>query len=179
MNDWNVVITVHERNLAAALDFLREYGEVARTEYFNVAVMKVADSTLLMETLRQRVSSDPGLLNILARVVPALHAFNFQSPEDFEQKAKKVLGGRVPLLRGRRFHVRMHRRGFKGRLSSLEEERSLDRFLLEELAGIQSSGSIDFADPDMILAIETIGQRAGLSMWTRAELARYPLLGLD
>jgi tRNA(Ser,Leu) C12 N-acetylase TAN1 len=73
----------------------------------------------------------------------------------------------------------MHRRGFKGRLSSLEEERLLDGFLLEELDGMQSTGSIDFADPDMIIAIETIGQRAGLSLWTRAELARYPLLGLD
>ncbi|MDD3619435.1 MAG: THUMP domain-containing protein [Desulfobulbaceae bacterium] len=179
MNDWNVVVTVHERNLAAALDVLREYGDAARTEYFNVAVMKVADPLLFMESLRKRISSDPGLLGVLARVVPALHGFNFQSPEDFEQKAKKVLGGWAARLGGRRFHVRMHRRGFKGRLSSLEEERLLDGFLLEELDGMQSTGSIDFADPDMIIAIETIGQRAGLSLWTRAELARYPLLGLD
>jgi hypothetical protein len=42
MNDWNVVVTVHERNMKEAQHCLDEYGRVARTEYFNVVVMQVA-----------------------------------------------------------------------------------------------------------------------------------------
>jgi tRNA(Ser,Leu) C12 N-acetylase TAN1 len=39
--------------------------------------------------------------------------------------------------------------------------------------------SIDFQDPDAILAVETVGQRGGLSLWTREQLRTYPFLGLD
>jgi tRNA(Ser,Leu) C12 N-acetylase TAN1 len=46
-----------------------------------------------------------------------------------------------------------------------------ERFLL--------SARVSFADPDYILALETVGQRAGLSLWDRVQRARYPFLGLD
>jgi hypothetical protein len=35
----------------------------------------------------------------------------------------------VPELIGKRFHVRMHRRGFNGKLSSQQEAQFLDGFL--------------------------------------------------
>jgi tRNA(Ser,Leu) C12 N-acetylase TAN1 len=46
-----------------------------------------------------------------------------------------------------------------------------------EMAGAE--GEITFEDPDAILALETVGTRAGLSLWTREDLQRYPLLHLD
>lgn len=82
-------------------------------------------------------------------------------------------------LAGKRFHVRLHRRGFKGRLSSPEEERQLDVALLQALEQAGSPGKVAFDDPDTIVAIETVGNRAGLSLWTREDLRRFPLLGLD
>ena len=40
-------------------------------------------------------------------------------------------------------------------------------------------GKISFTDPDVVIAIDTIDNRAGLAMWTREELARYHLLRPD
>jgi len=179
MKDWNVVVTVHERNMADALALLGDYGQVVRTEYFNVAAMKVADPRELMEKLREQAASDPGVLAVLARVVPAANTFNFQTPEDFEKKAKEIVVQWIPALAGKRFHVRMRRRGFKGRLSSMEEEKFLDSILLAALEETGSPGFIDFDNPDLIISVETIGQRAGLAIWTKEDLERYPFLQFD
>lgn len=176
MNDWNTVITVHERHLPEVLELLGRYGTISRTEYFNVAVMKADEPRFLLETLREEALADLRLSAVLARLVPADRTFNFQSAEDFELKAKAVVGEWVTELGGKRFHVRMRRRGFKGRISSMEEERRLDGFLLEALERMGRPGRIDFDDPDRIVSVETVGQRAGLSLWTREELERYPLL---
>jgi tRNA(Ser,Leu) C12 N-acetylase TAN1 len=75
--------------------------------------------------------------------------------------------------------VRLHRRGFKGRLSTPEEERFLDDALLEALQAAGTPCSLSFDDPDAIIQIETVGNRAGLSLWTREDLARYPFLRVD
>ncbi|HXE96756.1 MAG TPA: THUMP domain-containing protein, partial [Dongiaceae bacterium] len=77
------------------------------------------------------------------------------------------------------FHVRMHRRGFKGKLSSAEEERFLDEILLQRLEDAGTPGKVAFDDPDVIIALETIGQQAGLSLFGRDELKRYSLLHVD
>ncbi|MDW7771764.1 MAG: THUMP domain-containing protein [Desulfobulbaceae bacterium] len=179
MNDWNVVITVHERNLAEGLALLGGFGRISRTEYFNVVVMQVDNPRFLLEKLREQALTDPGLHAVLARVVPAAHTFNFQSPEDFEEKAKNVVVQFVPELTGKKFYVRMHRRGFKGRLSSMQEEKFLADLLLAALDLTGSPGAIEFDNPDSIISIETVGQRAGFSLWSREDLNRYPLLGLD
>lgn len=179
MIDWNVVITIHEGNFPEAMALLGEFGKVYKTEYFNVAAMKVEDRLYLMEQLRIRVFSAPELLTVLARVVPAEHTFNFQTPEDFEARAGEIILRWAPRLTGKKFHVRMHRRGFKGRLSSMQEEKFLDSILLAALNQTESPGSIDFDNPDIIISVETIGQRAGLSLWTSEDIKRYTFLGVD
>jgi hypothetical protein len=73
----------------------------------------------------------------------------------------------------------MHRRGFKGRLSSQHEERFLDEVLLEALDTRGKPSRITFEDPDAILALETVDSRAGVSLWTREDIQRYPFLHLD
>ncbi len=40
-------------------------------------------------------------------------------------------------------------------------------------------GHVAFAGPDVILAVETVDNCAGLSLWTRQDLRRYPFLRLD
>jgi len=145
----------------------------------NVLVMEVSNIPRFLETLNAWVSDDPSLLQLIARVVPVTCTFSFQSPEEFETKAKEAVLYWLPSLAGKRFHVRMHRRGFKGRISSLEEEHFLDKILLEELGKIGSPGHITFENPDAILVVETVGQQVGLSCWTREDLQHYPLLRLD
>ena len=179
MINWNVVVNVHEYGFRKAFQLLQGLGAVFTTDFFNVLVMEVSNIPRFLETLNTWVSDDPDLVKILARVVPVTSTFIFQSPEEFEAKAKEAVLPWLPRLAGKSFHVRMYRRGFKGIISSQEEEQFLDRILLEELEKMGKSGSITFENPDAIIVVETVGQQAGLSCWTRENLQRYPLLNLD
>ena len=176
--DWNVVASTREEEFVPAVRFLGRWGRVERTDYYNVVVLRVDDRAAFMEELRESIEAQPGILNSVGRVVPADKAFDYQSREEFEEKAWEVVLEWVPLLAGKSFYVRMHRRGFKKQLSSQEEEQYLAGRLLEELAKRGAPGRITFEDPDAIVAIETVGGRAGLSLWTRGDLERYPFLGL-
>ena len=179
MLDWNVVITVHEDGYRSAKRTLEHWGAVAPTPYYNVLVMRVADVADFLTGFQSQLDEQPGLLNDISRVIPCTAVFDFQTAEVFEFQAREAALSWVPELAGKSFHVRMHRRGFKHRLSSPEEERFLDAALLESLERAGSPGRITFEDPDAIIALETVDQRAGLSLWRRADLERYEFLGLD
>lgn len=179
MKEWNVVVTVHEGGFARARKLLGQFGEVEKTGFFNILVMRAANQGRLLESLGEAARREPQAVAALARVMPVTHAFTFQSPGEFEEKACQAVSGWVPLLAGKGFHVRMHRRGFKGKLSSMDEEHFLDHYLLEALERAGAPGRITFDDPDAVIALETIGSQAGLSLWTREELGRHPLLHLD
>jgi tRNA(Ser,Leu) C12 N-acetylase TAN1 len=51
--------------------------------------------------------------------------------------------------------------------------------LLEATGEAGRPGHITFEDPDAIVAVETVGTQAGLSLWMREDLKRYPFLRLD
>ncbi len=179
MKEWNVVVTVHEDGYSQARKLLEQFGEVAQTGFFNILVMRASEPDRLLGSLEELARQDPDALTSLTRVVPVAHTFTFQSPHEFETKAREVVSGWVPQLSDKGFHVRMHRRGFKGKLSSMGEEHFIDRYLLEALERAGTPGRITFSDPDAIIALETIGPQAGLSLWTREDLRRHPLLHLD
>jgi tRNA(Ser,Leu) C12 N-acetylase TAN1 len=177
--DWNVVATVYPGSYVEARRLLTPFGEVTRTPYFNVLVLTVADVGVLLRRLEEETREDMTLLNAAARIVPAQLTFDFHSPEGFEDEACKAIDQLVPRLRDRSFHVRMHRRGFKGRLSSQAEERFLDEHILARLEETNSHGQVTFDDPDVIITVETVGHRAGISCWSREERERYLFLNLD
>lgn len=179
MRDWNVVVSVHEDGFVYACELLEQLAPVRRSPYYNVLVMKVEDLPAFMDTLAEWIATDPVIMTYVSRVMPAQRTFDFVSVDEFEEKAREIARSWAPELADKSFHVRLHRRGFKGRLSSPEEERFLDGVLLESLEAAGSPGSITFEDPDAILAIETIDNRAGMSLWSRDELRRYPFLRVD
>lgn len=179
MFDWNVVVTTHERRYRHARAFLAPLGVIRDSGFYNVLVMQVEEPVSFLEVLEQELSAQPKYAPALARVLPVTETFSFQSPQEFEDKAQKAVVDMLREAQGNRFHVRMHRRGFKGRLSSQDEEHFLDDRLLEALGERGYEGAIDFSNPDWILALDTVGQRAGLSLWSRTQLLRHPLLKLD
>jgi tRNA(Ser,Leu) C12 N-acetylase TAN1 len=115
----------------------------------------------------------------VAHVRPARASFGFRTPEEFEEQVHRIALVWAPRLLGQSFHVRMHRRGFLHRLSSQQEETFVGGVLLEALERAGEPGRIRFDDPDAIFAIDTVGGRAGLALWSRDALLRYPFLGLD
>jgi tRNA(Ser,Leu) C12 N-acetylase TAN1 len=179
MRDWNLIISVREGGYNAARDLLRQFAEVGRTHYFNVLVAKVDDPRALLETLTELSTTVPEIPNFLARVVPLTVTFNFDSPEHFETQAREAVLLWAGTLAGKSFHVRVHRRGFKKELPSPKEEEMLASALLEATRGAGTRGGISFEEPDAIVAVETVDNRAGMSLWMHDELVRYPLLGLD
>jgi tRNA(Ser,Leu) C12 N-acetylase TAN1 len=174
--DWNVVVTVAEQGFRDAVRLLRKWGRVKRTSFYNVLAMTVERPGEFLAAFAAAVSASPGILNSISHVIPAQHAFDFTTAEEFEARARAVALAWTPQLGGKSFHVRLHRRGFKGVLSTPREERFLDEALLSALG---DGGRISFTDPDAVIQIETIGGRAGMSLWTQEELRQYPFLGTD
>ncbi len=179
MQEWNAVICVNEHGYKRAQDVFGDFGEVRRTEFFNVLVMRAEDLNAMLETLRERSHRAPQSLSFLSRLVPVDRAFIFNSVEEFDAKAKESILGWRDQLAGKRFYVRIHRRGFRGRISSPDEERVLDTLLLQELDKISAPGRIDFDNPDAIIAVETIGTWAGTALFTREKLEQYPFVRID
>jgi tRNA(Ser,Leu) C12 N-acetylase TAN1 len=179
MRDWNTVVTFREDDYDRAVKTISELGPVGKTPYFNVLVMRLDNIPAALEDLRQRVELDRMRYDFLGRLVPLTWVFNFESPHDFEEHAKQAVFSWRPEVAGRSFHVRMHRRGFKGRLSSMQEEQFLDYAVMQAMRDAGSKTEVSFDDPDLIIAVETVDQRGGISIWTREELRKYPFLHLD
>jgi tRNA(Ser,Leu) C12 N-acetylase TAN1 len=179
MKDWNIVITVEEHGYREMLDRLSSFGLVDKTDFYNVLVMSAEDARDAFIRIQAMWHEDRRMQALLSRVMPVTHSFSFQTPEQFEDRARQAASALIPALGGRTFHVRMHRRGFKGRLSSQNEELFLDHFLMHQLDEAGTPGQIGFDNPDCIIALESVGQWAGLSLWTRDEIRQFPLLKLD
>lgn len=174
--DWNVVVTLTEQGFRDAVKLLRKWGTVKRTAYYNVLAMKVADPQVFLADFAAALADNPGIRNFISHVMPAQHAFDFGTAEEFEARSREVARAWAPKLAGKSFHARLHRRGLKGVLSTPREERLLDDALL---SAHEPAGPIDFADPDAVIQVETIGGRAGMSLWTREDMRRHPFLGAD
>jgi tRNA(Ser,Leu) C12 N-acetylase TAN1 len=174
--EWNAVISVNEKGFRKAIDVFGGFGEVRRTEFFNVLLLHVENVPAMLDALRLRLERAPESLAFLARLVPASQTFAFNSREEFHAKAENGVLGWASRLAGKSFHVRIRRRGFKGKITSPDEERALDETLLRALEESGVQGRIEFELPDAIIAIETVGTWAGLSFWTREELERYPFV---
>ena len=101
-------------------------------------------------------------------------ALSLNSADDFRGKAKSIVVEWAPQLAGRSFHVRFHRRGAAYDLPTPDVERLLDHALLETLRRAASPGAISFSDPDAVIAIDTIDDRAGMGLWRRVEFLTPP-----
>ncbi len=174
--EWNVVVTLAEQGFRDAVKLLRKSGSVKRTAYYNVLVMKVEDPLAFLADFSEALAANPGIRNFVSHIMPAQHTFDFTAAEDFEARSREVALAWSPKLASKSFHVRLHRRGLKGVLSTPREERFLDDALL---SAPEPAGPINFADPDAVIQVETIDGRAGMSLWTREDIRRYPFLGAD
>jgi len=171
-----VVVTVRDRGWGDALRLLRPLVRVAETGYYNVLVARADDTRRLLDELLERATADPGAAACLARVVPVDRAFSFGSVEEFEQRTLEAVRAVAPAVAGKSFHVRLHRRGMKGRLLSHSEEMRLADALIEALEAAGAPGKVAFGDPEVVVAVEIVGTRAGVAVISREDRARYPFL---
>lgn len=178
MIDWNVVIKVHEHSFSRAYLLFEKFGTVYQSDFGDILLMKVDSITNFLETFKTRIIEDSSLAVVASRIVPVTSTFSFRSQEEFEAKAKEAVLSWLPKLEGKTICVRMHRKGMKDQINCEREENFLDLVILEELEKIGKPGQIDSVDPDVLIAVETVSNRAGLSYWTRQDLQNYPWLKL-
>jgi tRNA(Ser,Leu) C12 N-acetylase TAN1 len=179
MKDWNVIVTIYQQGFRRALCALGDVGPTERGPYHNVLVMRVDDPLATLEAIERLTDERPALYDAIARVAPAMQTFEFQSAEDFGEAAKSALLGWLTNLKGRSFHVRLHRRGSKLDLHRPEIERLFDDHIMAATGEAGEPARISFTDPDAVIVIDTIDDRAGIAMWTRDDLARHRLLRPD
>ena len=179
MKDWNVVVSVFQNGFRRALRALQEFGQAERSPYHNVLVMRVENPIALLEALEKKTEESPALYDAISRVAPAMRDFDFQSETEFMEKAKSIILEWLPRLAGRSLHVRLRRRGTIHELRTQDAERLFNDAIIDATTQVATPSKISFTNPDVVIAIDTVDNRAGLAMWTREDLARFHLLRPD
>jgi len=179
MSDWNVVVSIYQGGFRRAIRTLEKLGQVERSPYHNVVVLKVEDGTSFLKAVERKTDESPALYDAISRIAPATRNFEFRSAEQFKERAISVLREWSRQLAGRSFHIRLHRRGARQDLRTPETERFLNEVALAATTEGGMPGRLSFRDPDVVVAIDTVDDRAGMALWTREDLERHRLLRPD
>lgn len=177
--DWNVVVSIYQDGFRRTQRALAKLGRVEPSAYYNVLLVSADDPLALISAIERQTEEDPALYDAIARIAPAMRHFEFHSVDELRQQATSILREWAPQLAGRSFHVRLHRRGAKHDLHAHDMERFLDDAVTEASSLTGPPARISFVDPDAVIAIDTIDDRAGISLWTREDLVRHRLLRPD
>jgi tRNA(Ser,Leu) C12 N-acetylase TAN1 len=172
--DWNLVVTARSgrrRDLASAL---RPIVRLKSGGFPDVMVGRTDDLDACLEAIAAR--ADPLFRReILARVVPILRTFALD-PDDLEEQLIRETATVLGELVGRRFHVRVERRGSKGVVRTDLLEPVLGAALVEALRARGDAPRVVFDDPDAVVAVELIGAVGGLALISRERRERYPFV---
>jgi tRNA(Ser,Leu) C12 N-acetylase TAN1 len=179
MWEFNVLATLAQNGrYSHLLHELSDFGEFHKTTFHGVILGRVADVDDFLETIRHKREEQLIAFQDLGRIVPLETVFTFEL-DDFLPRLCQAIRPWLGKLADCRFHVRLERRGLKGEIVSPDVEQALDTYVLEELADLGHSARIDFDDPDMVVAIETIGDRCGVGLITRDLNERFEFVRVD
>lgn len=176
---WNVVVTVHEEGYSRTRTVLQRLGNVVETPFYNVLLLEADNIPGFVTAADALLAADPRLAHDVARILPLSHTFDVRDSTELEQRFETIAAGWLDRLAGRGFHVRLHARGWGKELSRLAEERVLDDATLRALDARGTPGHIEFDRPDVVIDVEVVGDRAGVALWTREDLDRFPFLRID
>jgi tRNA(Ser,Leu) C12 N-acetylase TAN1 len=177
MKNWNLVVTVvpGPGHVHRVLDALRRWGEFHSSNFKDVCLGRVEDTTALLEAIRDARESGEEWCDSLGRVIPIERIFHF-TPETLTEKLKEAVTPFCDRMQSGTFHVRLERRGLTGEVISPKVEREVadHLFTLAEARG--KSFHTAFEDPDYVVAAETLGNDCGVALLPRELRARYPFV---
>ncbi len=176
---WNVVVTLRGEHFAEGVDALKAHGAVIPSHFSNVITMRVDDLEGILDDLLAASAADPRVSASVSRFVPLQHTFTFRSNDEFERNVAAKSSEWTQELAGKSFHVRVHRRGGDTALDVADEAALVGDVVLAALQTAGTSGRVGFDDPDAVIDIETVGNEAGMSLWTRDDLSDYPFLRVE
>ncbi len=97
-------------------------------------------------------------------------------PETLEGLLKEAVAPLLARMSAGSFCVRLERRGLAGKLPSADIERAVADHAYALAASQGKSMRTDFADPDFVIAAETLGGECGLALITRSLRERFPFV---
>ena len=175
MKEWNILATAFWGRGKDALRLLTQYGEFRGSGFKDVLQGHVEDVNLFLEKLESMRRENPDRMNSLSQILPLEQTFNFNLP-DFMEKLKGTVLPYMEKVEGKKFYVRVKRRGHKGEMSSFEIEKEISSFIFERLEQAGKCAQVSFSDPDIIIVVETIANRAAIALITREMKEKYPLI---
>lgn len=175
MKEWNILATAFWGRGKDAMRLLTLHGEFKGSGFKDVLQGHVDDVKLFLEKLEQIRQENPERMTSLSQILPLERTFSF-SLTDFMDKLKEAVLSYVEKIEGKKFHVRAKRRGHKGEMSSLEIEKEISSFIFDELQTNGKQAQVSFSDPDAVIVVDTIANRAAVALITREMREKYPLI---
>ena len=175
MKDWNILATAFWGRGKDTLRLLALHGEFKGSGFKDVLQGHVEDVNLFLEKLESMRQENPDKMSSLSQILPLERPFSFSLP-DFMDKLKEAILPYVEKVEGKKFYVRVKRRGHKGEMSSLEIERKISSFMFEKLEKAAKQAHVSFSDPDVMIIVETIANRAAVALITREMRKKCPLI---
>jgi tRNA(Ser,Leu) C12 N-acetylase TAN1 len=176
--DWNLLVTSMEHHQRDVRHALRPLVRLRTSAFRNVLLARVEDPAALLAAVGELVARRPRLGASLGKILPIARTFTVD-PERFASQVEEAVAPLLGEVAGRRFHVRIERRGHKGRIDSHAAERVVGEWILARLAEQGSPGRVDFDDPDVVVAVEVVGDVAGVAILPRALRQAHPLVRID
>jgi tRNA(Ser,Leu) C12 N-acetylase TAN1 len=175
VKEWNVLVTTppgEERELLPALNRL---GIFVRSEFKGILRGWVENGEQFLEAILHARNERAGWLQYLIRVLPVERTFPF-TVETFEEQVWTNVTPLVQRMTSGTFHVRLERRGYKGKIISPEVEQRLGEYVIEIAKQQGKTLRVSFHDSDYVVVVETVGNRGGVALITRDLSARYPFV---
>jgi len=154
---------------------LKQFGDFQWTQFLGVLVGRVQDHEAFYRQLVLGEEDEPGFLEPLARVVPIEHFFEF-TIDTFSEKLKETLLPYADLIDSGSFYVRVERRGHAGDIHSPTVEQAMDRLLIQACEAKGEKPTVNFKDPDLIIAVETLDDMCGIGSIPKTLRSRYPFI---
>jgi len=175
MKDWNIIVTTPPRQERELLPALNRLGEFARSEFKSILIGRVEDVTRFLEDILHADEEHVEWRQHLLRVLPVERTFSF-TPPTFEERLREAVTPFVQRMASGTFHVRLERRGHKGKILSPEVERRLGDYMVDLATQQGKTLHVSFHDSDYVVVAETVGNTCGVALVTRELRTRYPFV---
>jgi tRNA(Ser,Leu) C12 N-acetylase TAN1 len=170
---WNVIVTArtgYRRKLRRGLGPLLR---LRRSAYPNVLTGLHEDPQAFLDSLDKLLTEKPYLATPISRFMTVERAFPVDPP-GFAEQLEVEIEPFLERLANKTFHVRLERRGHKGRIHSKDCEISLGGHIYERFVSQGLRPSVKFADPDIVVVVEIIDDPAGKRHQKRDDRRRDP-----